>query len=431
MIFKESDDQVLSVALLDMVSPSVRMKYKDRGLAVWYQFLGDRGWDHRDGQMNLFMQGSNILQEHRTRLLVLYAMWLKEEGLDPKLHFQALQYDFQLHLKDISCFNAREILAARKTIYSWNARENSKKKDANEKQAVTWEMLQEMREFAWKENIFRCNAQEADLAMSFLAGLMMWNWGLRISELAKTESDPAQLARGEEWANSIDHHALKAEDVKIGVYQEDGSTIRWYESNHWCQSAFHKEDVELIGLSIRSSKTNQTGGRSVKHLIDRGSEGESLLIDLMCDWSKFAQYSDGGDMFLSRYQVDKSGAWKRDVSRKRLISKMVSDLVKNCATRMGLDPVAFTTKSFKIGGISSLKSMGESKDEIMRKMDHASETSSKTYQRPMLSEKQGPIGAVSLDSENTDTAGYQIRNVKIMTTAFKPIGNSTSSAIGK
>ena len=107
----------------------------------------------------------------------------------------------------------------------------------------------------------------------------------------------------------------------------------------------------------------------------RGTKGEDMLVECMSVWASLAAYGKPEDMFFSR----ESPTTQHD--RKRLQSSMVAELVKRCAKRQGDLESRFSTKSFKIGGVSSLKAMGEAKEIVMSKMDHRSTGGSRAYQR--------------------------------------------------
>ena len=391
----------------DMVTPKVRKSYEGRGLMVWRSFLASRGWSEDNSEMDAFMEG--LAQQEKVRLLVLYAMWLKDRGSVPSKYLRALQYDFNVNAKDVGYFASKVIMEARKTVFSWNAREVSKNKDANTKLPVTFEMLVDMKENEWcsKELTGVC-PKVWDSSMAFLAGLMMWNWGLRVSEAAKTESDKSQEGYGGEWSEALDNHTIKAEDIRLGVRSEDG--MLWVSAHEW-KSVGESRSVAMVGLSVRSSKTNK-GGRSVKFIVDKDTEGEEMLVEAIEKWVEFADYSDEEDMFFSRVAVDRKG--KEREGRKRLVSQEVSRMVKRCASRMGLPESSYSTKSFKIGGISSLVAMGLKDEEVMKRTDHKSKASSKHYQTPTLKNLQGPLAGVGKEGDG----GYRTGDARILAKAF-------------
>ena len=407
---KQGDEVVIQKALRDIVVPTVQSSYKGKGIEVWREFLTtERGWREDSSVMNIFMEGDNVKDEDRQRLLIVFAMRLKGRGLVPRKYFQALMHDFRTNLKPINVFDAKTVMEARKTMYSWDARAVSKAKDAAEKLPVTWDMLENMRENSWpRTKLEGLKAAEVDRAMAYLAGLMMWNWGLRVSEAAKTQSDRVQLDAGKEWERALDNHAIKAEDIRIGSKDEDGAMI-WYGGNEWASRKAGLQ-ASCVGLSVRSSKTNR-GGRSVKYLVEAGSEGEKLLVGIISKWADYAHFESGEDMFLSRRALDPWGK-PRKGQRKRLISELVSRMVKDCATRLGLPETAYSTKSFKIGGISSLRKMDVSEEDTMKKMDHKTTNASRHYQSAQLQHEKAPlttVGAIRSEIGEEPTPKLKVR----------------------
>jgi hypothetical protein len=94
-----------------------------------------------------------------------------------------------------------------------------------------------------------------------------------------------------------------------------------------------------------------------------------------------------------------------------------------------LPPGQFTTKSFKIGGITSLKTLGDSQSLLLSKMDHKSAASSAHYQRsqlchrpgpPLLSSDQGPLAGGQL--------GYSTETYKIDLAFTAGLSSSSSSS---
>ena len=163
---------------------------------------------------------------------------------------------------------------------------------------------------------------------------------------------------------------------------------------------------------VRSSKTNARGTREVKFLVKR----ESMLIDCLANVAARAEYDNGEDLFFSRRAIDGTG-------RKRLVSRMLADMVKDCAARFGLLRDRFSTKSFKIGGISSLKALGVSQEGMQLRMDHRSASASRHYQRPVLGESQGPLagGAMGFSTASV-RAGMWISAGRKVTTGPKGKG---------
>ena len=83
-----------------------------------------------------------------------------------------------------------------------------------------------------------------DKGMAFAAGLAMYNWGLRVSEAAKTLSDKAYRDAGEHWEKSIDQHASRAEDFVLGVQgvRSLRSGMVWMSAFEWSQLDSQRRD---------------------------------------------------------------------------------------------------------------------------------------------------------------------------------------------
>ena len=152
-----------------------------------------------------------------------------------------------------------------------------------------------------------------DDAMVVVACLAMYNFGLRVSEAAKTVSDKVMMAGGLEWEKCLDQHTMRASDVMIAIRKkaeggeesgtegegddlgevtDGGGGIEWVSAYQWsidhALRASSGDDALGIGLRVASSKTNQYGQRDVKFVVLRGTEGENMLVDGMSVWAVFA-----------------------------------------------------------------------------------------------------------------------------------------------
>ena len=187
--------------------------------------------------------------------------------------------------------------------------------------------------------------KDTDKIMAFVAGLAMYNWGLRVSETSKTLSDKAFIEASAEWAKHLDQHASKAEDHMFGFSTSplgeppDNDELLWLSAYACSQSSPEASAARgtpvASGLAVRTSKSNVRGMRDVRFLVVRESPGEEWLIDGLYFVARIANYQSPTDMFFSRKPAKKSRARN---PRKRLISAMVAALVKECAVRMNLPP---------------------------------------------------------------------------------------------
>jgi DNA phosphorothioation-dependent restriction protein DptG len=118
VLLKDGDEGKVTFSLRDMIVPKLKKSYDQKGISMWLQYLGSRGWSHdMSDEMSVYLTGKGVGHEEKIRLLILYACWLKERGLIPKVYFQALQHDFEIKGVDISYFKSRAIMEARKTVY--------------------------------------------------------------------------------------------------------------------------------------------------------------------------------------------------------------------------------------------------------------------------------------------------------------------------
>ena len=391
--------------MADRFALTTSKRLRNKGLPYWRRFLATRGYVELVSPMSVYMCGVGIEDRHRLHLLCMFAIYLKDEGRNPRDHFQSLAADFALMHYPVWIFSDPIVMLARSTTWRWQGRDLSLAAEQLQKCPVTYEMLTEMHSRIWPySRLSNPSIVQRDELMAFFAGLSMYNWGLRVSETSKVLPDKVFEEASPEWADRIDNHAARAADFLFGFRSfniPESMGLEWFSAFECQQSNCCRGRPVSIGLSIRTSKTNQYGKREVRFTVVRGSEGEDWLIDGLFHLALAAGYHSPEDMFFSRVAVKKGRN-----TRKRLLSKMVADLIKDCAVRMDLPPDKFSTKSFKIGGISSLKALGDSQELLQSKMDHASASASAHYQRPLLGQRQGPLAGglhgYSLESVRTD-----------------------------
>jgi hypothetical protein len=402
IFFDTSDGVSLEAVNKDKWAINTRKRLKNKGMDHWIDFLIARGYVEGVSPMTVFMEGVGITDPYKLRLLCLYAVSLKKAGKNPKDYFQALRGDFSDNFQEVKIFSDPRVMEARKVAYRWQARATSIKKEKNQKSPLTYEMLMDMFTACWPVGVAMwapITVKKFDLAMSFAAAISLYNWGLRISEAAKTLSDATYMEEGPEWEDEIDQHAARAMDFMIATIPVDAISSNekywvWRSGYEWSNlrstMGIGCGTVKAVGLAVRSSKSNGLGMREVKYMVTKGTPGEDILVDCITCIASWARYDTADDMFFSRVAVHKSKG------RKRLMSKMVTDVLKGCAARLNLPVIKFSTKSLKTGGVSSLKALGVSQLEMCDKMDHSSARSSRHYQRPVLSEKQGPLAGGEL-----------------------------------
>ena len=168
-----------------------------KGLGPWREFLRSRGVSEGADERCVFMERDGVMDQDRLRLLALYAVHLKEKVLNPKDYFQALRGDVLDNYRPIAIFSDPRIMLARSVEYRWQARELNIRKEGNQKLPLTFEMLLDMHVVEWRLNPWDERSTDGfDKGMTFAAGLAMYNWGLRVSEAAKTLSDKAYRDAG-------------------------------------------------------------------------------------------------------------------------------------------------------------------------------------------------------------------------------------------
>lgn len=417
------DNAVINYMLSEMVGPSTLSGYNKHGLSEWVQFLrGDRGFTESSLRQDtvIGLQRPDDSDESRIKLFILYVYYLRQRGVkDVSVQFKALGHDFILK----GWFSLAELLksplvmVARKHGERGQARERAVAKNHREKEAVSGEMITNMYDTEWSLALHSSDMNIVDRAVACLLGWLMVQFGLRISNLAKTESDNSQrMARHPVPEGTIrsktteleslmfDRHAIRAEDVWLLTEGEE----EYSNAFEFVRKAERGVVTEIV-LNIVTSKVNQTASRIVKHVLRRESLGEKKLLEMVVTFISFAQYDHKSDMLFSRPHAsrirgtlsDPLLSIASDMGRFRYQQDVVNELVKNCAVRFGLDPNSFSTKSFKNCGITSAQmvrnEVGMSEKEVAQQFDHASVTSNRHYQRPNRV-AHGPLALITEES---------------------------------
>ena len=162
--------------------------------------------------------------------------------------------------------------------------------------------------------------------------------------------------------------------------------------------------IDKMIFDIVTSKSNQSKKRLVQYTLTSASFGEVKLLEMFSAFMRLAQYEHGMDMVFSRPNARSlQGSLGMAIlplavmgdKRFRYQQAIVNRVVKACAVRLGLDPVYFTTKSFKNCGISTMQShrdeVGMNEMEVAKFFDHQTVSANRHYQRPDLG-SSGPLG---------------------------------------
>jgi integrase len=124
-----------------------------------------------------------------------------------------------------------------------------------------------------------------------------------------------------------------------------------------------REDIHGLVLTIRRSKTDQTGkGREVG--IPYGSDSVSCPVLALRGWLEAAGITSG-PIFRA---VRKGGS----VSADRLTDRAVSDLIKHAASRAHVSPTGLSGHSLRAGLVTAASKAGKSLRSIQDQTGHKS-----------------------------------------------------------
>jgi hypothetical protein len=405
--------------LSDKLALSTLAGYRGKGIQKWRVFLEEeRKWSAERLLSDdvVCLQGLEFTDERRIDLFILYIHHLQQGGVaDVSIYCKALAYDFTMKgwFAVAQLLQSPMVMTARQHGERDQARAKAKARDGRVKQAVSGTMLVSLYEREWCVAKTSRDMKTIDRAAACLAGWLMVQTGLRVSNLLKTESDRRQLAgrteapgggsKNPDHVVELDRHVMRAEDVLLKVEGKDG-LITALEFSRRMGDA----EVTFIVCSVVTSKSNQKGGRVVKFTLTKNSPGEARLVEMMMVFMKFAQYDSPQDMVFSRPQVARlrgtfgapQEAAQDDGVRHRYQQDIVNEVVKECAARHGLDGQWFSTKSFKNCGISTAQAhraeSGSSETEVAARFDHKSVHSNRHYQRAEMA-APGPLSFLKSD----------------------------------
>jgi hypothetical protein len=199
--------------------------------------------------------GELIPEETGVQLLVLYCLWLRTNQLDPGVHLDALQADFETQGAPVEYFRRRAVRDARRREVRYERRSRNIDNAAPRTQALTEAMM-----VAAIAKYFPASLQLSpvdgsktavavwDHALALTGGLLEYHWGLRPSQVAD-EGLSSQNARwlervremareagaeaDAEWTeNCAWGHTVQAQHVLLGIRQEGGKET-WYPAHEW------------------------------------------------------------------------------------------------------------------------------------------------------------------------------------------------------
>ena len=256
---------------------------------------------------------------------------MKTKGLSSgtiKKACASLRFESAVHGDSTQVFDNDSITLARKATLD-SKRNISIQKEQRKRFPVTLDMIMWMRTYYYSRG-------DIDSKMTYVGCVMAFTYMWRVSQYV--------------LSSQSEEHAILAEDVRIYT-----SKVKYFFP--WELESIDRKQIESALFIVRSGKA----GNETNYLfLGRKSKIESQLLDDIVEWSQLSGVQRG-DPFLSRYKLH--GSRNR---RKRLTRRMISSALKIAAAAFGMDAVAFASHSLRIGGATSLKAKGGSRDTIKR-----------------------------------------------------------------
>ena len=418
------------------LSATTQLSYSRNGIEIFREFLRkELSWTPDKSQQDfseyLIESNGHPIPEHRAiRILAQYCQWLKltfrvnGKPRSPTPFLQALQHAFRTGGYGTDFFQNELILRARQLVPPVSNRLMAKRKCLNVTNAITAEMLFQAAQSEFPEHLDLSfsNLPAWNRAGAFLTSYIIFNNMVRLSSCIKnnSRSKATQLSKHIEsiadeteipphlcYDNELGH-ALRAEDVVLSI---DGLT--WIPSHEW-KDRNNSTTAEWVGFHFLTEKQYQMGGRTLSHTEFRGSsEGAALLVRMIDVWSTKAEFPDGSCAFMSRPKMPgHNGPSNRMFIQKDSISK----LAKKIASDHNLPTRGFSSKSFKIGGASTLKAAGASIDQIAETIGHRNPNSSLYYIRNNVDGSGGAASAINNPSIPTLSTQSTARTIALRDT---------------
>ena len=398
------DKAIITYMSTPQVSPGVQARYAANGVIIFLRFLQERyppsTYIGDAVGLPVFLTDPTTSTDLLIDIFIIYAWWLytKQNSLhilakasNVNTHFQALSFDFKSlsHRRLVECIESEPVRVARHRFDSFkDPRITSRQLAHTSTLPVSGLMLVTMMnthmpylQYYKDINVKTLDPLQIDLhkldsAIAMVAGLFMFQFGARASNAVKTESDTilishqqtiqippllhtdrrssAASATGDDniltvESESLDRHAIQAQDVAFLVGDWDGKeygSVLATKSHELPRGCY----ARAVVVSIRTSKTNQRGLRSVERYVQRNAGYcSTIFVDSMWYTARIGRYLNGQEMFFSR-----PSGYGTISPRKRLLSREVSAVVKATAVSLKVDPSRFSTKSLKYSGITSV-----------------------------------------------------------------------------
>ena len=368
----------------------------------WPDFLAAR-----DQLGYLFLDDLDTLD--RSGLVSLFIIWLRKRirCSDSKITriLSGVRYAFVKAGVNVSCLEEPLVRLAKKTGRE-SARDISIRTlhSGDTKLPATFDFLLVLR--AWKEEVELSPGERSKRQCSFLASIFCFNFATRFGNVG---NDPT--AKGK--------HAIRRKDVVF----EDVSNRRFNIPDYveFLISEGVWPDVNLIlgrivgiVIFIHSSKVRKKVGRV--EVLGRRSPEESLFLEELASWILFDcnlgtnptiendhdLLYDGDALLFSRSYHNGRNFYYADLTRSN-----VADAIKLAATRLNLNKKAYSTHSWKKGGITNLVLNGQSDEVVRRFGDHAPDSASTFLYQHASGREARPLLYASRDE------GLSVRDINL------------------
>ena len=392
--------QTLTGIMRLRVTPKTLVRYQKQGLPVFRRFLEAMECGGPDAIVSEYLETDGrtaIDGTAATNILARYGMWLGAKGMSVGPHMQALRFAYNAAGKSIQMFDHPLVIATRRQGRGFDGREVARKKLSKVTEAMTAEMMQAGINKYFPEDVVleigsSCKWDEAG---AILSAMLQYDYAVRTSSAVKSVSRSEAVEQAElvgRLAKSVGepvpesftevlekHHALRAEDVWMGSGTVED--MKWRTAFEFCtvpfdQSSEREMTVKAISMVFLTDKVNQRGQRPrVWVTLGEGSLGAALMVRMVSTWARAAKYPDGSTLFFSRPGV-LGGEARRNVT-----VRDVRMMAKSVAILAGRNPIYFSAKSFKNGGISAVKAAGATNEEVAAFVGHRSTKSTLHYIR--------------------------------------------------
>ena len=277
-------------------------------------------------------------------------------------------------------------------------------------------MLQDVFRHDWEAVLELTSEQAFDQAAGVVMVFMTTEWGLRVSNVAQTVSISAQRKTFHDRMHDSEFRAIMAaggELLNSHVLRAMAFSVKgsWVAAFDFCRAGVPAEGVDAVGVVICSSKSNQFGQREVSYVVGRGSWAQGVFVDVLVKWAALAQFDSARDPFMSRPSLGRlqggclarptalsAQGWPAEGLRKIFQSSAAVKGAKEAARRAGQPPERYSSKSFKIAGIStvsgSMEALGLADAEVAGQFDHKTVSANKAYRRCDVGRRAVPEGGV-------------------------------------